>query len=80
MLKIRHKKVNRSIGGDIVLFLFLGIFALLMTLPMIYAISSSFKPLSELWIFPPKFFVTNPTLRNYKDLHHQQRRSAAHLL
>lgn len=67
-LKIRHKKVNRSIGGDIVLFFLLGIFALLMTLPMVYAISSSIKPLSELWIFPPKFFVTNPTLRNYKDL------------
>ena len=41
---------------------------LLMALPMIYAIVSSFKPLDELWIFPPQFFVRNPTIENYTDL------------
>lgn len=39
-----------------------------MMLPLIYAISSSLKPLHELWEFPPKIFVRNPTLKNYQDL------------
>jgi ABC-type glycerol-3-phosphate transport system permease component len=26
------------------------------------------KPLDELWAFPPKFYVTSPTLKNYRDL------------
>ena len=28
----------------------------------------SFKPLDELWAFPPKFYVVHPTVKNYKDL------------
>ncbi|MBO4467919.1 MAG: carbohydrate ABC transporter permease [Clostridia bacterium] len=43
----------------------MGIF---MVLPMVYAISNSLKPLSELWIYPPQFFVENPTLSNFKNL------------
>lgn len=34
-------------------------------LPLIYAVCTSFKPLDELLIFPPKFFVSRPTLGNY---------------
>ena len=43
----------------------MGIF---MVLPMVYAISNSLKPLNELWIYPPKFFVENPTLSNFRNL------------
>ena len=39
-----------------------------MVLPMIYIISSAFKPLDELFMFPPRFFVRNPTLDNFKNL------------
>ena len=39
-----------------------------MAMPIVYSISNSLKPLEELWIFPPKFFVRNPTLQNFKDL------------
>ena len=35
---------------------------------MIYAISQSLKPLDELWMFPPRFLVRNPTLKNFSDL------------
>ena len=34
-------------------------------LPLIYCIITSFKPLDELLIFPPRFFVKRPTLVNY---------------
>ncbi|AUS98690.1 ABC transporter permease [Clostridium thermosuccinogenes] len=39
-----------------------------MVLPMVYAISNSLKPLEEIWYFPPRFFVRNPTLKNFRDL------------
>ena len=34
-------------------------------LPLVYAVCTSFKPLDELMIFPPRFFVKRPTLGNY---------------
>ncbi len=42
--------------------------AVVMLLPIIYIFSSAFKPPDELFAFPPRFFVTNPTLRNFTDL------------
>ena len=39
-----------------------------MVLPLIYAINNAFKPLDELFIFPPRFFVRNPTTDNFYDL------------
>ena len=38
-------------------------------LPLIYAIVTAFKPLDELWLYPPKLLVVyNPTLKNFTDL------------
>lgn len=39
-----------------------------MFLPMVYVIMQSLKPLDELWMYPPRFYVMNPTFSNYKDL------------
>ena len=39
-----------------------------MVLPMVYVIMQSLKPLDELWMYPPRFYVMNPTLTNFKDL------------
>jgi len=60
--------MNRSLGGDIGINIMLVIFGAFMFLPMLYAIIQSIKPLDELWIFPPRFWVVNPTLKNYGDL------------
>lgn len=38
------------------------------TLPLIYVISTAFKPINEILLFPPTFFVRNPTLNNFSDL------------
>jgi ABC-type glycerol-3-phosphate transport system permease component len=67
-LKTRSRRLNRSLGGDIVINIFLLIFGLFMALPMVYSISSSLKPLDELWVYPPRFLVNNPTGKNYSDL------------
>ena len=64
-----HRVVlNRSAGGDTGITLFLVIMGAFMVLPMIYVIMQSLKPLDELWMFPPRFYVTNPTLSNFGDL------------
>lgn len=39
-----------------------------MVLPMIYAVVTSLKPNNELWIFPPRFYVSNPTFENFRNL------------
>ncbi len=65
----RHKVVlSRSAGGDAGITFFLVILGAFMFLPMLYCVMQSLKPLDELFMYPPKFIVTNPTLSNFKDL------------
>ena len=59
---------GRSRAGNILNFLFLALIGVFMALPMVYAVSSAFKPLDELFLFPPRFFVRRPTLDNFSDL------------
>lgn len=59
---------NRSVGGDLGLMILLGAFALFSAYPLIYAINNAFKPMSEIFLFPPRLFVQNPTLDNFFDL------------
>lgn len=64
-----HKlKLRRLDYGGIFLYLFLTVFGLLMLLPLIYMAVTAVKPTSELFMFPPRFFVVNPTLMNFRDL------------
>jgi len=42
--------------------------AVIMLLPIVYIFSSAFKPPDELFAFPPRFLVVNPTLNNFTDL------------
>lgn len=37
-------------------------------LPLVYIVSTAFKPIEELFLFPPKFFVMKPTIANFADL------------
>ena len=64
-----HKVVlNRSAGGDAGITFFLTLMGAFMFLPMLYVVMQSLKPLDELWMFPPKFYVVSPTLSNFGDL------------
>lgn len=69
-LRTRNHKVvlTRSAGGDAGIAIFLTIFGICMFIPMYYAIIQSLKPLDELWNYPPKFYVVNPTLSNFSDM------------
>ena len=59
------KRYTRSTAGNIALVVFLLAGGLFSMLPLIYCVSTSFKPLDELLIFPPRFFVHRPTIGNY---------------
>lgn len=61
-------KLNRSKLGNAGVYFFLTILGLFMFLPMVYTVASSLKPLDELWVFPPRFLVKNPTLNNFREL------------
>lgn len=63
-----QRSINRSVKGDIGIFTILGIFGVLMVIPMIYAVGQSLKPLEEFWVFPPRLIPVNPTFKNFRDL------------
>ncbi len=64
----KRKRVSRSIAGDIALFLLLLVFGAFSAYPLVYTICAAFKPLNELFIYPPKLFFQHPTLDNFTDL------------
>lgn len=65
----RHQRVNRSSAGNFAMFLFLFLCSCFTALPMVYAITTAFKPLDELWRFPPHIIIVNhPTMKNFMDL------------
>ncbi|MBQ6695671.1 MAG: carbohydrate ABC transporter permease [Lachnospiraceae bacterium] len=66
--KIKRRQANRSIWGDIFLYLFLAAVAVVMVFPIVFAINNALKPLDELFMFPPKVFAKNPTTDNFADL------------
>ncbi len=67
-VKVKKRMLNRSRKGNAAIFVLLSLMGIFMILPMVYSVSSALKPLNELWYFPPRFFVENPTLRNFKEL------------
>lgn len=68
MKKLKRRKPNRSKGGDIFIYLLLILFGAFFAYPLIYAINNAFKPLDEIFLFPPKLLVQKPTMDNFKDL------------
>ncbi|MDR0897915.1 MAG: carbohydrate ABC transporter permease [Oscillospiraceae bacterium] len=73
-----HRKGNRIriIGmnpsrferGQIKFLAYLVPFAIIMMLPIVFIVSNAFKPLDELFIYPPKMITTRPTLENFQNL------------
>ena len=65
---LKPRKVSRSFGGNFAVFTVLFIMGLFMVVPLVYVVMNAFKPLEELLLFPPRFFVTRPTIQNFIDL------------
>ena len=69
-LRTRNHKVvfARSAGGDAGITVLLVLLGAFMFLPMVYVVMQSLKPLDELWMYPPRFFVMSPTFENFGSL------------
>ncbi len=65
---LTNGRSNRSLSGSLTLLICLFILSLVMLFPVIFMVSNAFKPINELFIFPPKLFVIQPTLDNFFDL------------
>ncbi|PKK96884.1 MAG: ABC transporter permease, partial [Tenericutes bacterium HGW-Tenericutes-3] len=63
--KINPKQFHKS---QIKFLLILTPVAVFMVMPILYIFNHAFKPLSELFEWPPKFFVRNITFKNFTDL------------
>ena len=68
LFKRKEKKLNRSMAGNTLLFILMGICGVAMAIPLVMVINNCLKPLDELFQYPPKIFVRNPTLENFSDL------------
>ncbi|MFH0993669.1 MAG: carbohydrate ABC transporter permease [bacterium] len=65
--KFQATKINpkRFHPNQIRYLLFLVPIAMFMLLPLLYIFNHAFKPIEELFQYPPKFFVVHPTLANF---------------
>ena len=66
--KSEAKRYTRSKVGNFFYFFFIIAAGCISVLPLIYCICTSLKPLDEILIFPPRFFVHRPTIANYTAL------------
>ena len=54
--------------GQMKIYLFLLPICIVMVLPIIFIFVNALKPLDELFAYPPRFYVRNPTLNNFSTL------------
>lgn len=65
MKLLKSHRISRSIGGNLTVLFFLVLMGAFTALPLLYAVLNAFKPLNELFIYPPRFFVQHPTWENF---------------
>lgn len=64
----KRVRLSRSRMGTFGIVLFLFIICFFMAIPVVYSLVQAFKPLDEIYAYPPKFFVRNPTLNNFRQV------------
>jgi len=70
--RINPKKFDKA---QLKFYIYLVPIAIFMLLPIIFVFSHAFKPLNELFAYPPKFLVNRPTFDNFRDLFKQTSQS-----
>lgn len=65
---IKKRAPNRSLTGDVLILILLLAVGAFMVLPLVLVVSNAFKPLDEIFLFPPRFLVQNPSMNNFRDL------------
>jgi ABC-type glycerol-3-phosphate transport system permease component len=64
----KKARLSHSIGGGIALRIFLLAVCAFMIFPIAYSVIQSFKPMDEIFMYPPRFFVRNPGLDNFRSV------------
>lgn len=59
---------KRKSYGTVWIVIFLSLLGVFMMLPLVYLVSTAFKPPEELFLYPPTFFVKSPTFKSFIDL------------
>jgi len=67
-MKLGWRRLHRRDEATTAEYVVLTLLAVVMLLPIVYMVSTAFKPLEEMFLYPPRFFVRHPTLRNFADL------------
>lgn len=62
---INPKKFER---GQLKIYIILAPLAILMLVPIVFIFNHAFKPMTELFAFPPTFIVKDPTFNNFANL------------
>jgi ABC-type glycerol-3-phosphate transport system permease component len=62
------RKLRKVTSFQVILITVFTALAAFMSLPIIFILNHAFKPQNELFLFPPRFLVQNPTLRNFESL------------
>lgn len=70
MAKDHQVVLSRSRGGTAVIFVILLIVSAFMLFPLYYSIVQSLKPIDEIFIYPPRFYVKNPTFENFVQVYY----------
>lgn len=64
----QYRRFTRNKFGSFMYFSFIFMAGLFSILPLVYCVCTAFKPLDELLVFPPRFFVYRPTLENFREI------------
>ena len=64
-IRLRRFIERKATPGEYIVMTTLALFTLL---PIVYMVSTAFKPLEEMFLYPPRFFVRHPTIRNFIEL------------
>lgn len=67
-MRLSAKKISRSNGGTLVILIFLFLLASVMVIPLIYSLLQALKPIEEIFVYPPRFWVKSPTLDNFASI------------
>lgn len=64
----KKSKLKSMDGFQKVLVFFLFVLAIFMLLPLVFIFNHALKPYQELFVYPPNFFVREPSFQNFTEL------------
>ena len=64
---LKKAKKRREVAPTVITIV-LAFAGVISALPIVYLFVTAFKPAEELFLYPPRFYVANPTLKNFSDL------------